>query len=359
MRIGALVASIVLLLAALGGTTYEWHDKYQANEASLKIIRIQDQEKAALALRAETLEDAFKKEVAEKETLRKKIQENEAQAVLLTARLGNLSNEIQKLSQGNLNIEKKLEKKNSEFIEVSRQLKDLRELNNTLFKKIKEQEQYIISEDSQRIQAESGFLALFQNYVVKAATKSTDHGYKISPIYLVPSDVEPNLIRRAEVDRAMAVVQAWYSDRIERTFEWTPTIVIQSPFPASYYRDPEKKGGILPAWNTVGKQLNTLLPAGLPSLGSDNRIYVVFLETGEFIDHAGWGEQYLNDGGLALLGEAVLSWVSASPDLLIDSAFGHSMIAHELGHTFGLQHLLKAEIKTEDRQVLARSPYLK
>jgi hypothetical protein len=176
----------------------------------------------------------------------------------------------------------------------------------------------------------------------------------------------------------MAIVQSWYFNRAGRTFQWTPTIVIESPFPISHYKDPSGKNEIYYPWNVILKELNSLLPNGLPSLGTQSRIYVLVLEGLQFDDHFG-AATYFPDGeeggGIALLESRILSYIADELQYSIWENAGHRSLAHELGHTFRLLHIdpykdetsimgynnrfLTAEITKEDLKILLASPYLK
>ena len=181
-----------------------------------------------------------------------------------------------------------------------------------------------------------GEAKLAEDYLVNIALTQKNKSHRVVPIYFVPSGIEPNQNMLPQINRNIALIQAWYMSRVGKTFEWDTAIMINDP-------NPIVKHGIdddLVVWDWVFRELNTLLPQqGYPPIW-DSRVYVVFVAG--WNNTTSWGAGGEN-GGLAILGQQPIKVMDYSADgvyanerYVYDGELRHA--AHEMGHTFGLGH---------------------
>ena len=181
-----------------------------------------------------------------------------------------------------------------------------------------------------------GEAKLAEDYLVNIALTQKNKSHRVVPIYFVPSGIEPNQNMLPQINRNIALIQAWYASRVGKTFEWDTAIMINDPNPIVEH-GPDSDMAV---WDWTMGELNTLLPQqGYPPIW-DSSVYVVFVAG--WNNTTSWGAGGEN-GGLAILGQKTIKVMDYSADgvyanerYVYDGELRHA--AHEMGHAFGLGH---------------------
>jgi len=173
---------------------------------------------------------------------------------------------------------------------------------------------------------------------------ATVHSEQLSVrvIYLVSSDKTEKSDTKKKIEAAVLSVQAWYKRQLNGfTFRLNSPMVevVKAPYPSGYYStNPRKEEES--SWGArncadVAKQT-----VGAKHFDS-NHVWIVFVDGGRFVSHGGSGFVCLADDPF---------YDSNRNDYSREDAF-MGIVAHEIGHSFGLQHPM--EKKDSDRSLMA------
>ena len=159
--------------------------------------------------------------------------------------------------------------------------------------------------------------------------------HDVVPVLAVPSDVLlDESADVAAIAAEVADVQTFYATQLSgRTFTAAPVRVVRTGHPVSHYGfDPSDA---FVAAGATGRLGEDVIAAGVPATGRSGHVFLMFVAGSPgYTSRGGTTGDALN--GYAWLADLVLRNVRLPARE--DRGLAYGLIAHEIGHTFGLHH---------------------